>query len=718
MVVSLIPACEKPDESKKAPPPDLAAAARTSCPGELSFSEDASTFSFASNHCGLSLENASVRVAWFADDGFHIAASREYPQKSVEQMDNGYRWILRGHASAPEISIKASYDDEQTQVTLRANVTWPATKSADIRLAWVELPSAQDAPSGVRLSGAAGRASWIQNGHDAWTFTGVEALKTAEGPPARVQGTVPPCANDYDYANTCHGVSWWFGALAGPDRGPGLVWGALSAAHWKTHAGGWYDRDNQLARLVVTQGTPGDERLISPGETLPLEPIWLMLAARPSADLRRYAQAAAAETPPLEPERRAPFGWASWYFYFSDIDQQTVLNECARMRALFPNEEPLLCQIDDGYETLHGDWTSYTAGFPDGMAPVAEAINELNMTPGIWLAPLMVDPNSTLVADHPDWFLYDAAGNPVLFQDHLSNMTRWALDPTVPDAAEFIRRTIAEKVADGYRYLKLDFLFVGSFEGEHADGSTSMEAYHRAMEIIRDAAGPDIYLLACGEPWLPSLGHFHAARDSSDVAGSVPGFPLYTTYVNIARSHSVRAAMDGVWFANDPDDLVVRWPLTDSQAQAAVAAAYLGGSENLLGDSLTKLPDQRLDLITSSPAEDLRGLGGSFWAVDLMERPVAWPIATPAFDVAMIASNPARIWVRAVGDERVVALFAWGLFDDALEFTDRDLALDRPARWTITRLFGADAGLSRDANGRWLAHVPGQGVAVYRLTPQ
>ncbi len=711
-------ACEEADHPKTQSAPELIVQPYDECPGTLTFADDAATFRLVADHCAVALENATLRLAWYAGQTFHVAAAADYPQRAVEKTDDGYRWTLAGLTGAPAVTVDAQRNDERTQVTMRATVAWPAGSGESIRLAWIELPSADNPAAGVQLPGAAGLASWIQHGHDAWTFTGVEKIKVGEGAPARVQGTVPACANNYDYPTTCHGVSWWFGALASLDRGPGLLWGALTANHWKTHAASWFDHDARLARLVVTQGTPGDERELAPGDTAELEPIWLMLGARPARDLRQYALAAATETPPPESDRVPPFGWGSWYYYFSDIDQTKILDNCARMRELFPNEETLLCQIDDGYQTLHGDWTTYTEGFPDGMAPVAKAIEDLGMLPGIWLAPLMVDPDSALVTDHPDWFLYDKTGQPVLFQDHLSMMTRWALDPTVPAAADFIRQTIAEKVADGYRYLKLDFLFLGAFEGVHADGSTSLEAYHRAMEIIQEAAGDGVYLLACGEPWLPSLGHFHAARDSSDIAGSIPGIPLYTMLPNLGRFHGIRAVFDGVWFATDPDDLVVRWPLTDPQADVSVAATYFGGSENLLGDSLLDLPDDRTNLVASATANALRGLGGEFWAVDLMERTVAWPIATPAFDVAMMASNPPHIWVRANGDERVVALFSWGLFDNDLLFSDHDLAADDVAAWDIELLFGADAGLSHDTNGDWLAHVPGQNVAVYRLTPR
>jgi len=89
----------------------------------------------------------------------------------------------------------------------------------------------------------------------------------------------------------------------------------------------------------------------------------------------------------------------------------------------------------------------------------------------------------------------------------------------------------------------------------------------------------------------------------------------------------------------------------------------------------------------------------------------------PGFDVAMVASNPARVWVRANGDERIVALFAWDLMTATLRFTDYELAAEFDGNVVIEQIFGAPAELERDALGRWTAHVPAQSAAVFRLTP-
>ena len=56
-----------------------------------------------------------------------------------------------------------------------------------------------------------------------------------------------------------------------------------------------------------------------------------------------------------------------------------------------------LVQIDDGFERHLGDWFDFRPGFPAGPAPLAAEIRERDFTPGLWLAPFIVDPAA-------DWF--------------------------------------------------------------------------------------------------------------------------------------------------------------------------------------------------------------------------------------------------------------------------------------------------------------------------
>jgi hypothetical protein len=689
------------------------------CDGDWSFSADATTFDFVSVACDVLLKNATVKLAVESNGQTLIVQASDYPTRAATQTSNGWLWSLSGLATAPDIAIAVSLNSEQNAATLSATLSVPAGGSA-WTVDWFELPSTEADQAGVTLPGASGDAGWLQNGHDSWTFTGVEKMKNIEQPPQWVNGAPFPCADDYRYLSTCPGVSWWFGALGPSDRTGGLLWGALSAQYWKTYGASWYPQLNQALHFDVVQGTPGDARALAAGGTLTLEPVWLMLSGRPAYDESAYADAVAAQVPPLDPTRPRPFGWSTWSYYFSNIDASTVIENCAKVKTTYPNVANLVCQIDSGYETLTGDWTSYTSGFPAGLAPVAQAISAIDMTPGVWMAPLLVDSRSKLVTENPDWFLYDAQKNPVIFWDplSLSSVQYYVLDITVPAAAAHLTSVVAQRATEGFAYFKFDFLFVGAYEAVHADGSTAMQAFHKAMAVLRAAAGANSYIVGCGAPWLPVVGEVHAVRGSPDVVSSFPGVPVFTTMANLGRFHGARAFADGVWFAYDPDNLVIRPPLSDAQAEVEMAMVWMSGS-TLLGDSLLELTQERLGLLLAPESESLRtSAKGRFWAPDLLSEAVPYPIPTLVDDLLGLANAPPLVWVREQGNARLVAIFAWSLTPTSFNFQDRDLAISFPNGGTIVQVFGAaGATLVRQANDSWLANVPAQSAAVFLITP-
>jgi len=52
-----------------------------------------------------------------------------------------------------------------------------------------------------------------------------------------------------------------------------------------------------------------------------------------------------------------------------------------------------------------GDWTVNPQKFPHGLKPLIEKVHGLGMSFGLWVEPEMVNPNSNLYRQHPDWVL-------------------------------------------------------------------------------------------------------------------------------------------------------------------------------------------------------------------------------------------------------------------------------------------------------------------------
>jgi alpha-galactosidase len=157
----------------------------------------------------------------------------------------------------------------------------------------------------------------------------------------------------------------------------------------------------------------------------------------------------------------------------------------------------------------------------------------------------------------------------------------------------------------GYEYLKIDFIYAGSLRGRRYDPTvTSVQAYRRGLEIIREAAG-DLFILGCGAPFAPSIGLVDGMRigpdvapywrDASDLRGSEPGLE------NAVRSTLAHAWMHPHLWVNDPDCLMLRegdTQLTRPEVQSWTSVVGLSGGMALLSDDMSRLEPQAAALIS------------------------------------------------------------------------------------------------------------------------
>ena len=93
-----------------------------------------------------------------------------------------------------------------------------------------------------------------------------------------------------------------------------------------------------------------------------------------------------------------------------------------------------------------------------------------------------------------------------------------------------------------------------------ADGSVSgVDAYRHGLGVIREAIGPDAYLLGCGAPQLPSVGLVDGMRVGPDIAHHVEpldGDLSQPSQRAAAGNSRARAWMQGRFWVNDADCLV------------------------------------------------------------------------------------------------------------------------------------------------------------------
>ena len=205
-------------------------------------------------------------------------------------------------------------------------------------------------------------------------------------------------------------------------------------------------------------------------------------------------------------------GYTSWYRHYQEIDEEKLLSDLRGVKTCgFPFE---IFQIDDGWEEKVGDWLRVDkTKFPRGMRAVRDEIAEAGLEPGLWLAPFVCERDSTVLREHPDWFLRDETGAYVTGGPNWSGVC--ALDFYNDEAREYVRETLRTATEDwGFKFLKLDFLYAAC-QFPRPD-KTRGEIMCEAMEFIR-ACTPGVRLLGCGVPLMPAFGLVDYCRIGCDV---------------------------------------------------------------------------------------------------------------------------------------------------------------------------------------------------------
>jgi alpha-galactosidase len=434
---------------------------------------------------------------------------------------------------------------------------------------------------GLEAMGAAsipGARSWLSNGFQSWSQTGMIAI--GDPPDAGGLARGLSARGDPEVLRTGDTHSWEHTVIGGGDGA--LLVAALAADVWKPWAS-VHRGEGELLLLRAVSGGSGESAPVAAGEELCGEPFFVAAGTDHEALLAAHA----AMLPARAAGATAEAGWNSWYELWDTVDEVAIRENAALAREILaprlPPGAPLRIVVDDGWQVMWGEWTP-NAKFPSGLDGLATDLRADGFEMGVWLAPLLVDDDSALVADHPEWFVADAMYN------HAKNGPMRILDVTHPEAALHLAAAIAQIVSWGYSLLKIDFLFAGTYEGGRAEDVTGMQAYHRALEIIREAAGEDTILLAVGSPGLATLPHVDAWRVGGDIALEPFGVS-WSFVVNQARSIAGRVPLCQATLC-DADPVILRELPEEEVASGAYVVALAGGAL-FLSDDLRALPMER-----------------------------------------------------------------------------------------------------------------------------
>ena len=97
--------------------------------------------------------------------------------------------------------------------------------------------------------------------------------------------------------------------------------------------------------------------------------------------------------------------WEATEFNVTEQGQEELAEKAAKIGVeRFVMDDGWFGQRKDDHAGL-GDWYVNKEKFPNGLKPLIDKVHALGMDFGLWVEPEMVNPNSDLYRNHPDWVL-------------------------------------------------------------------------------------------------------------------------------------------------------------------------------------------------------------------------------------------------------------------------------------------------------------------------
>ena len=309
-------------------------------------------------------------------------------------------------------------------------------------------------------------------------------------------------------------------------------------------------------------------------------------------------------------------GHCTWYATGAGNEKSIVQLAEVAARELKPFGFSFV-QIDDGWQD-GGSYNGPRRGFdrvrpdgpyPNGMAPVAEKIQKLGLTAGIWFLPFARNYQDPEYKDRQHWFMKRADGRP-----YDNSWGGTSLDLTHPEVRAHLVALVKTIRSWGYDYFKMDGLWTGSAtalkyvnDGYRNDGignnapfhdpsKTNIEVYRDGLKLLREAAGPDVFFSGCNVSQnMRTLGASIGLVDSMRIGpdnqagwGRIATGPL--------RGSRLYFLHGRVWW-NDPDPCYVRNGLPLKIARFSPSWVAVSGQFYLNSDWIPGLSAERLEIM-------------------------------------------------------------------------------------------------------------------------
>lgn len=290
-----------------------------------------------------------------------------------------------------------------------------------------------------------------------------------------------------------------------------------------------------LPNITVKDGayeisSHGENKQLLPGQTIDYEQISLTRSKDWLSQLNQFGAAIARENKVAKPKDAFFSGWATWDYYGRTFTADQIYGNMAQLK-LLPVESNIV-QIDGGWWTQRGDYTSVRPNLPGGIKAIADRIRANGKIAGLHFDGFRGDAKSEICKTHPEYFLHDQDGKLIvevkkMFETVFENTY---FDYSHPGARAYIAECIRTMKEDwGITYFKVDFMRYGLEDDikkanpsvksikAHNPGITGVERFRLGMQAMRDAIGKDHYFLGCSAVFGPTIGFVDGMRTGADI---------------------------------------------------------------------------------------------------------------------------------------------------------------------------------------------------------
>ncbi len=168
----------------------------------------------------------------------------------------------------------------------------------------------------------------------------------------------------------------------------------------------------------------------------------------------------------------------SWEAAYFDINEHKLLklaSEAAKAGCeLFVMDDGWFAERSDDHRSL-GDWEVNVKKLPNGISGLAKKVNDLGLSFGLWVEPEMVNVDSDLYREHPDWAMA------VPGKDHAEGRNQRILDLANPKVQDYVIEAMSRIFSEeGVSYIKWDMnRIVSDAYSPYLSAEQQGEALHR-----------------------------------------------------------------------------------------------------------------------------------------------------------------------------------------------------------------------------------------------